>query len=918
MIKPITISKAKPTQPAEDYEFLREEGLKYIEQLGSDLWTDYNSHDPGITILEILCYAITDLGNRTSNPIENLLASEESNLENMHAQFLSAAKILPSSPITENDYRKLLIDIPAVKNAWLSKAKVNYLVDCKDSKIVKKLENKTHPTKEIELNGLYDIRLELDENLTKTQITNVKNQVRAVYHQNRNLCEDLENISIVPQQPIMICADLDLANDADIEAVNAQILFDLEQYLTPNIKRYSVNDLLKKGKSPEEIFEGTLLKNGFIDDDELENSKLRSQVFVSDVMRVIMDIKGVQAIRKIFLNYTNPADRPSKEEIEKQGYKWCLKIKDGHQPVLDLTKSIISNATTNIITEANSPKSIFNFFKDNIPFVPQKEERDKILLELHEIENEQLIAVSKTELDLPMPLGKFRNLENYTSIQNDFPQTYGISHAGLPSEATEKRKIQAQQLKGYLLFFDQILANYFSQLANIPNLLSPTNEGRKTFFTQKIKDVRGIENLFFNYDNLEETLSKVVGERNDSENSDLFTKRKNRLLDHLLARFGESFNDYVILMHRLFKRKRTDRELIRDKIDFIKEYQTISKNRASGFDFCNQFVEDENGNQIENKLWFSQSDINIPTQQINVSGIVHRAARLAGISNYKRRNLSHIEYDIYQEKDDDNESELRWRVIDTDNEKILLSGSLHYENKNAAIEEMKQSIELGMSLQNYQLLETIDNRFYFNIIDSTGEVVGRRIEYFNSSNERMDAIEYLIDFLNEKFSEEGFYVIEHSLLRPRKSTDNFMAVCTEADCSICEPLDPYSFRVSIIFPGYTPRFSNLDFRKYMEKLIRMELPAHVLARICWVGEGQMGSVEKHYRKWLEYNQNHYNKPRLKNKSLNELLEVLSQLYTVYPPGTLHDCEEGDDENPIVLGRTHIGNQEEIIRSNEDD
>ena len=69
---------------------------------------------------------------------------------------------------------------------------------------------------------------------------------------------------------------------------------------------------------------------------------------------------------------------------------------------------------------------------------------------------------------------------------------------------------------------------------------------------------------------------------------------------------------------------------------------------------------------------------------------------------------------------------------------------------------------------------------------------------------------------------------------------------------------------------------------------------------------------------MEYNQNHYNKPRLKNKSLNELLEVLSKLYTVYPPGTLHDCEEGDDENPIVLGRSHIGDQEEIIRSNDNE
>ena len=61
-----TISKQQPAQKVEDYEFLRKEGLRYIEQFASDLWTDYNSHDPGMTILDIICYAITDLGNRTS------------------------------------------------------------------------------------------------------------------------------------------------------------------------------------------------------------------------------------------------------------------------------------------------------------------------------------------------------------------------------------------------------------------------------------------------------------------------------------------------------------------------------------------------------------------------------------------------------------------------------------------------------------------------------------------------------------------------------------------------------------------------------------------------------------------------------------------------------------------------------------
>ena len=65
----------------------------------------------------------------------------------MHDHFFTAAQILTSRPVTENDYRKLFIDLPNVKNAWLSKAKVTYTVDCKESEIVKKVANQDHPNK---------------------------------------------------------------------------------------------------------------------------------------------------------------------------------------------------------------------------------------------------------------------------------------------------------------------------------------------------------------------------------------------------------------------------------------------------------------------------------------------------------------------------------------------------------------------------------------------------------------------------------------------------------------------------------------------------------------------------------------------------------------------------------------------------
>lgn len=113
MLTPTTISKEKSQNPVMDYELLRKEAIAYIQRLSGKIWTDYNAHDPGMTILEVLCYAITDLGYRSNLPISDLLADSTGSLKD---QFFKASEILPSKALTINDYRKLLMDVEVVEN----------------------------------------------------------------------------------------------------------------------------------------------------------------------------------------------------------------------------------------------------------------------------------------------------------------------------------------------------------------------------------------------------------------------------------------------------------------------------------------------------------------------------------------------------------------------------------------------------------------------------------------------------------------------------------------------------------------------------------------------------------------------------------------------------------------------------------
>jgi len=73
-----TIPKGRPDHISLDFDLLRAEGIQHLENLATEVWTDFNAHDPGITILELLSYAITDLGYRTRMlPIADLLAGND-------------------------------------------------------------------------------------------------------------------------------------------------------------------------------------------------------------------------------------------------------------------------------------------------------------------------------------------------------------------------------------------------------------------------------------------------------------------------------------------------------------------------------------------------------------------------------------------------------------------------------------------------------------------------------------------------------------------------------------------------------------------------------------------------------------------------------------------------------------------------
>ena len=71
-----------------------------------------------------------------------------------------------------------------------------------------------------------------------------------------------------------------------------------------------------------------------------------------------------------------------------------------------------------------------------------------------------------------LPHGRYQDIIQYYSIQNHFPDVYGINAFGVPSSETPERKSDARNLKAYLLLFEQVMADFLTTLHHLPDLLS--------------------------------------------------------------------------------------------------------------------------------------------------------------------------------------------------------------------------------------------------------------------------------------------------------------------------------------------------------------------------------------------------------------------------------------------------------------
>lgn len=570
-----------------NFNALRQEGLAYVQEYSGSQWNNLNNSDPGITILDQVCYALTELGYCSDFPIKDLLTNAKGKLI-LKNQFYLPEEILTTSPITADDYRKYIIDqIDDIQNVIILPLPKSNLPIHTDFKVY---------------------LLPKVQVVNKEELQTICESVYYALNTVRNLGSFFVMPKILKQVTYGVYGQLKIKSGYQRKKVIAKIEYAINDYVFPKVVQAGYDRLIEEGYTTNQIFNGPILNNGWIPDTSLQPKKNKIRAF--EITAIIASIEGVDAI--IELHFRGENDPAPLYEITVQ--------KD---------QVIVLQSIGNLGNdEEKAPEAATN--------QSQNEQNYSTVMATIAPEADQIAQVSALQRTPQLPSGKFRDVNSYYSIQHTFPEIYGVGHDAVNANASNLQIAQSRQLKGYLTLFDQVIANEFAQLSSLATLFSfknsstgyvsgetdtsktvktikseypvPFESFSPTYFYQSLYDsVPNLEPLLKNNDTFRfayhveprEELDRnawknykedpynayIKGLLTIIEDDTVNLERRNSILDHLLARHGESPSILDAMIYGAPYSGNTLKDMVIIKSILLQNFKSLSYNRIKGYNF---------------------------------------------------------------------------------------------------------------------------------------------------------------------------------------------------------------------------------------------------------------------------------------------------------------------------------------------
>ncbi|MEC4725832.1 hypothetical protein HWQ46_09780 [Shewanella sp. D64] len=530
---------------APEFAPLREQALADIRELAPNSWTDLSVSDPGITILEQLIVKFQQLAEKINLPLTDLLVSDGDvagssdtvalnfvKPVSLKPQFFSANEVLTTAAVSLNDRRRLILDHPLVANVLVEPVRLLDRTLYWDDHQKRYTFDELVSDVQVTLPGRYRALVELVENhgLDVEQKKTLSSRLLSRLKSQRNLCEQWQEVILLEPEFIKLNGGISLRQGADVEQTLIDIHRAISDYINPPLKAQSLEQLVKKGRTSGDIYQGPILENGYFDEIDLNQLQLRNELRVSDIIRIILDFEAVQHVFSLQIsNFANPRDDDWRD--------WVLPISSGRVARLEPILSVDD-------IDPNAPPKVTGFidcYKNNA-VCPIDSALVISRLEVLEAQRASQKVQQKWR-DIPLPTGERQDL-SYQSVQQEFPVVYGLGENILPNSVGTERLARVKQLQGYLMLFDQLIANYHQQLADSGALLGSKARPQTSYQAGQFS---AQDQALLTADDYWQQINTLVQSELTNNLTEQHTERENRLLDHLFSRLGESFSDQSLL-----------------------------------------------------------------------------------------------------------------------------------------------------------------------------------------------------------------------------------------------------------------------------------------------------------------------------------------------------------------------------------
>ncbi|WP_457333536.1 hypothetical protein [Rhizobacter sp. P5_C2] len=522
---PETLPRRRRDAPPSAYTRLRAEGLQRLQRSTGERWTDHNLHDPGITLLEHLCFALADLEYRAGFPVHDHLTGPDGRIDHEALSLHRPEAVFPCRATTAPDYRRLLLDaVPGLDEATLTPAGT--------------------------LAGVHRLTLKLTADHAELPARRIA-AARAAWRRERNLCEDLDDaVSQVREQPLELLGAIELAGPRDAVEVLAEVYDRCARFIACAPQGIGLEQALRDGMALEQFFSGPRMQRGrLIHDDGAAGSDV---LFLSDLSALVQAIDGVARVRLDALRQPGTVGATS---VPWRGPGWAqsLRVPDGSDAGHDFPALSVVRAGSAVAID------------------PQA-----LRLRYADLRAGDAGLGPRTGIAAPLPQGVHRKPSGYRSVQLDFPVVYGLGREGLPAGASMQTRARVRQFKAYLRLFDQALADGMAQVGHLAALFSIDTGSNRSYWHQ---DVSGAGEAPFDAP----TAAVLDDVHQPFEHP---PARKRRALAHLLALHGVTLSqDGMRQFAPHLDADEQDAWLLQNLAAWLRDVVALGRDRAGGFDY---------------------------------------------------------------------------------------------------------------------------------------------------------------------------------------------------------------------------------------------------------------------------------------------------------------------------------------------